>query len=56
MSADNVMIAKGISSFSSDDIKKIMGKNEKAILPKYGDEMCREVIHRDCLVVYENDR
>ena len=56
MSADDVMIAKGISSFSSDEIKKIMGKNEKAILPRYGGDMCGEVIHRDCLVVFENDR
>jgi glutamate 5-kinase len=56
MSADNMMIAKGISRFSSEDIKKIMGKNEKAILPQYGSDMCGEVIHRDCLVVFENDR
>jgi glutamate 5-kinase len=56
MSADDVMIAKGITSLSSEDIKKIMGKNEKTILPRYGRDMCGEVIHRDCLVVFENDR
>jgi len=53
LSPDEVMIAKGISSFSSEEIKKIMGKNEKSILPQYGEDMCREVIHRDCLVVFD---
>ncbi len=55
MSAENVIVAKGISSFSSDDIKKIMGKNEKRILPLYGKELCGEVINRDCLVVFDNE-
>lgn len=54
MSADDVMVAKGISNFSSDEIKKIMGKNEKSILPLYGEDLCSEVIHRDCLVVFDN--
>jgi glutamate 5-kinase len=55
LSPDEVVIAKGISSFSSDEIKKIMGKNEKNILPQYGEDMCGEVIHRDCLVVFDPD-
>jgi glutamate 5-kinase len=55
MSEDDIMVAKGISSFSSDEIKKIMGKNEKSILPLYGENYCGEVIHRDCLVVFDNE-
>ena len=55
LSPDDAVIAKGISSFSSQEIKKIMGKNEKSILPQYGEDMCGEVIHRDCLVVFDPD-
>jgi glutamate 5-kinase len=53
-SIDNKLIAKGISNFSSDDILKIKGKNQKKILSEFGDVMCREVIHRDCLVVFKD--
>ncbi|MCJ7666094.1 MAG: glutamate 5-kinase [Actinobacteria bacterium] len=52
-SADNVLIAKGISNFSSEEIKKIKGMNGKSILAIHGDALCGEVIHRDCLVVFE---
>jgi len=55
LSADNVMIAKGISNFSSEEIKKIMGMNEKSILPAHGEALCGEVIHRDCLVVFDQE-
>lgn len=51
-SADGALIAKGISSFSSEDIEKIKGKNREKILSGFGDSMCGEVIHRDCLVVF----
>ena len=53
-SGDGIMLARGISNFSSGEIKKIMGKNEKTILPDYGEDMCGEVIHRDCLVVFDD--
>ncbi|HAJ95086.1 MAG TPA: glutamate 5-kinase [Actinobacteria bacterium] len=53
-SAGNILIAKGISNFSSEEIQKIMGKNNKSILPRYGEDMCKEVIHRDCLVVFDS--
>ncbi len=53
-SVGNVLIAKGISNFSSEEIQKIMGKNNKSILSQYGEDMCGEVIHRDCLVVFDS--
>jgi len=53
-SMDNKLIAKGISNFSSDDILKIKGKNQKKILSEFNDAMCCEVIHRDCLVVFKD--
>jgi glutamate 5-kinase len=53
-STGNILIAKGISNFSSGEIQKIMGKNNKSILPQYGEDMCGEVIHRDCLVVFDS--
>jgi len=53
-SMDNKLIAKGISNFSSDDILKIKGKNQKKILSEFNDAMCIEVIHRDCLVVFKD--
>lgn len=52
-STAGTLIAKGISSFSNEEIKKIMGLNEKSILPAYGESYCGEVIHRDCLVVFD---
>ncbi len=52
-STAGTLIAKGISSFSNEEIKKIMGLNEKSILPAYGESFCGEVIHRDCLVVFD---
>ena len=51
-SVDDELIAKGISNFSSEDIVKIKGKNQKKILSEFDDSMCSEVIHRDCLVVF----
>lgn len=51
-SADNRMIAKGISNFTSEDISKIKGKNEKEILGNFGPDLCCEIIHRDSLVVF----
>jgi glutamate 5-kinase len=53
---DNRLIAKGISNFSNETLEKIMGRNEKQILNELGREYCCEVIHRDSLVVFnEND-
>ncbi len=55
-SLDGRLIAKGISNFSEGDIEKIRGKNEKQVLLEQGEEFCAEVIHRDSLVVFdEND-
>ena len=52
-STAGTLIAKGISSFSNEEIKKIMGLNEKSILSTHGESYCGEVIHRDCLVVFD---
>jgi glutamate 5-kinase len=55
MTHDNRLLAKGISNFSSKDVKKILGKNREKILSQFGPDMCLEVIHRDCLVVFEDE-
>jgi glutamate 5-kinase len=55
-SPDNRLIAKGISNFSDETLEKIRGKNDKQILKEHGMDCCCEVIHRDSLVVFnEND-
>jgi glutamate 5-kinase len=55
-SPDNRLIAKGISNFSDEALEKIRGRNDKQILKEHGLEFCCEVIHRDSLVVFnEND-
>ena len=51
-SLEGKLIARGISNFSSQDVEKIKGKNKKKILSEFDDSMCVEVIHRDCLVVF----
>lgn len=51
-SLDGKLIARGISNFSSEDVQKIKGKNKKKILSEFDDSMCVGVIHRDCLVVF----
>ena len=53
-SVDGKLIAKGISSFSNEDISKVKGKNEKQILTEFDSSMCREIIHRDSLVVFSS--
>ena len=52
-SVDNRLVAKGISSLSDEEVKKVMGKNEKTILSDHGPGLCSEVIHRDQLVVFK---
>lgn len=55
-SHDGKLIAKGITNFSDEEIKKVMLKNKNQILKEYGMDMCSEVIHRDGMVVFdEND-
>jgi glutamate 5-kinase len=50
------LIAKGLTNFSDDEVAKVMGKNKNQILKEYGRDMCCEVIHRDSMVVFdEND-
>jgi len=51
-SLDGKLIARGICNFSSEDMQKIKGKNKKKILSEFDDSWCTEVIHRDCLVVF----
>ncbi|USD65861.1 glutamate 5-kinase [Vibrio sp. SCSIO 43136] len=48
------LIAKGISSYSSDDLTKIVGKHSKDIGSILGYEYGAEVIHRDDLVVIQD--
>ena len=53
LSTGNTVIARGISNFSSEEVQKIMGKNNKDILSQFGEDICGEIIHRDCLVVFD---
>ncbi|MBN1298196.1 MAG: glutamate 5-kinase [Actinobacteria bacterium] len=55
-STSGLLIAKGISNFTASDIDRIKGKNENTVLQQFGRDMCFELIHRDSLVVFnEND-
>lgn len=47
------LIAKGITSYSSGDLEKIIGKHSKDISAILGYEYGAEVIHRDDLVVIQ---
>ncbi len=50
--ADDRVIAKGITHFSSEQIHAIKGKSQKEIAGMLGEENCTEIIHRDLLVVF----
>ena len=54
-SSDERLIAKGISNFSSADIERVRGKNDRQIMEEFGKEFCFEVIHRDSLVVFDEN-
>jgi len=51
---DNVEFAKGISNYSSEEIQKIKGKKTNEIESILGQVYYEEVIHRDKLVILEN--
>jgi glutamate 5-kinase len=51
---DNVEFAKGLSNYSSDEIQKIKGKKTNEIVSILGQVYYEEVIHRDNLVILEN--
>jgi glutamate 5-kinase len=53
LSIDNKLIAKGISSFSAEEIDNIKGKNQNQIAKQFGSLFCNEIINRDCLVVFD---
>ncbi len=55
-STDGLLIAKGISNLSSDELVRIKGKNRKEISKEFDPEMCGEVIHRDCLVIFRDEK
>lgn len=48
-------IARGLTAFSSDDIKKIAGQRSEKISEVLGYEASAEVIHRDNLVLIEKE-
>ena len=54
-STDGVLIAKGITNISSEELGRIKGKNKKEISEEFEPEMCCEVIHRDSLVIFHDD-
>ncbi len=49
------VFAKGISNFEYEELLKIMGKNENQIKDTFGKKMCSEVIHRDSLVIFNEN-
>ncbi|MDQ1326953.1 MAG: glutamate 5-kinase, partial [Candidatus Poribacteria bacterium] len=51
---DSVEFAKGLSNYSSDEIQKIKGKKTNEIECILGQVYYEEVIHRDNLVILEN--
>ncbi len=53
-SLDGELIAKGISNFSDKEVRSIKGKNEKQLSEEIGGGLCKEIIHRDCLVVFKS--
>ncbi len=53
LSIDNRLIAKGISSFSAEEIDNMKGKNQNQIAKQFGSSFCSEIINRDCLVVFD---
>lgn len=53
LSVDNKLIAKGISSFSAEEIDNIKGKNQNQIAKQFSSSFCSEIINRDCLVVFD---
>ena len=53
LSVDNKLIAKGISSFSAEEIDNIKGKNQNQIAKQFSSSFCNEIINRDCLVVFD---
>jgi len=48
------LIAKGISNFSHQQVRDVLGKNHAQIEAEYGSELCSEIVHRDCLVVFKS--
>ncbi len=49
------VLAKGICNYSSDDLLKVLGKNDSQIKSIFLNSFCSEVIHRDNLVVFNDD-
>ena len=53
--AGGAMIAKGITSISCEELNKVMGKNKKEIIKGTDPDKCVEVIHRDSLVIFDDN-
>lgn len=53
-SPEGVLIARGLVSYSSQDLAEIIGKRSAAIKKRYGLHAAYEVVHRDNLVVLED--
>jgi glutamate 5-kinase len=48
---DNVLIARGIVAFDSEDLPKMIGRSTKELAAALGSEYERELVHRDDLVL-----
>ena len=50
------VVARGLSSFSSDELPEMLGRNSHELAASLGEEFEREVVHRDVLVVLARRR
>lgn len=54
-SADGTVVARGLSHFSAEDIRRMRGASTDDLRARLGDEFARVVIHRDDLVVLKRE-
>ncbi len=55
VSSDNLIIARGLTNYTDEEIRKIMGKRSDKIEPELGYKDYDEVIHRDNLVLIKQE-
>ena len=48
---DGAIVARGLSDYSSGDVRRIMGRHTADIKTILGAEACEEVVHRDNMAV-----
>lgn len=54
VTAQGVSVARGLASFSSDDLLQMMGKSTAQLAQVMGEEFARPAVHRDDLVLLDD--